>query len=105
MKLSNAALLTLFLVDSPYAHVSYTVHWNSTVWLASMDRGHGTKSNPRASVGEKLLKGGLIDGQENRDLHITEDGREVLAAYRDKGWRLRTGTGHKPYVEQVQEEK
>lgn len=103
MKISKSALLTLFLVNSPHARVSYSRGWGSSSWIATMERGHGTKSNPRASVGEKLLSDELIAGQEHWDLHITAEGRKVLDAYRAEGWELRTGTGHKPYVEQIRE--
>lgn len=103
MKISNAGLLLLFLVNSPYARVSYSRGWGSSSWIATMERGHGTKSNPRASVGEKLLSDGLIAGQEHWDLHITEDGRKVLDAYRAEGWELRTGKGRKPYIVQTRD--
>lgn len=101
MKISNTALLILFLVDSPHARVSYSGWGSYAAWITIMERGHGTKSNPRASVGEKLLNDGLIEGLRHCDLNITADGRRVLDAYRAEGWELRTGTGHKPYIVQT----
>jgi len=100
-KLSAAGRLVLFLVDSPHAHVSYSLGggFNPSV-IASMERGHGTKSNPRTDTVFKLLDLGVLEGAEFADLRLTEKGQTIVAEERSRGWRLVTGTGHKPRMEQ-----
>lgn len=99
-KLSAAGRLVLFLVDSPHARVSYSLGGGfSPSVIASMERGHGTKSNPRADVVLKLLDLGVLEGAEFADLRLTDKGQTILAEERSRGWRLVTGTGHKPRME------
>lgn len=91
----------MFLVDSPNARVSYSLGGGvSPSAIASMERGHGTKSNPRADVVLKLLDVGVLEGAEFADLRLTDRGQTILAEERSRGWRLVTGTGHKPRMEQ-----
>lgn len=96
-KLSATGRLVLFLVDSPYAHVSYSLGGGvSPSVIASMERGHGTKSNPRADTVLKLIEVGVLEGEEFADLRLTDRGRTVLAEQAAAGWELVTRTGHKP---------
>lgn len=100
-KLSATGRLVLFLVDSPYAHVSYSMGGGfSPSVIASMERGYGTKSNPRADTVLKLIDVGVLEGAEFADLKLTDRGRTVLAEQAAAGWELVTGTGHKPYMQQ-----
>lgn len=100
-KLSAAGRLVLFLADSPHAHVSYSLGggFRPSV-IASMDRGHGTKSNPRADTVLKLIDVGVLEGAEFADLKLTSRGRTILAEQTALGWELVTGTGHKPRMQQ-----
>lgn len=100
-KLSAAGRLVLFLVNSPHAHVSYSLGggFRPSV-IASMERGHGTKSNPRADTVLKLIDVGVLEGAEFADLKLTDRGRTILAEQMAAGWELVTGTGHKPRMQQ-----
>ena len=100
-KLSAAGRLVLFLVDSPHARVSYSLGGGfSPSVIASMERGHGTKSNPRADTVLKLIDVGALEGREFEDLRLTNRGRTVLAEQKALGWTLVTETGRKPRMEQ-----
>ncbi|MER6605738.1 hypothetical protein ABT282_07435 [Streptomyces sp. NPDC000927] len=100
-KLSASGRLVMFLVDSPHARVSYSMGGGlSPTVIASMERGHGTKSNPRADTVLKLLSLGVLEGEEFADLRLTARGRTILAEEASRGWRLVTGPGHKPRMEQ-----
>lgn len=102
-KLSAAGRLVMFLADSPHAHVSYSMGGGfSPSVIASMERGHGTKSNPRADTVFKLLDLGILEGSEFSDLNLTDKGRTILAEETSRGWRLVTGTGHKPRMERAE---
>lgn len=99
-KLSASGRLVMFLVDSPHAHVSYSMGGGfSPSVIASMERGHGTKSNPRADTVLKLLSLGVLEGKEFADLTLTTKGRTILAEERSRGWELVTETGAKPRME------
>lgn len=99
-KLSASGRLVMFLVDSPYAHVSYSMGGGlSPSVIASMERGHGTKSNPRADTVLKLIHVGVLEGREFADLKLTDKGRKILAEERSRGWELVTETGSKPRME------
>lgn len=98
-KLSDTAVLILLMIDSPHVNVSWYGDWHRETWMASPARGHGTKANPRASVGRKLINEGLItDAPAHRELTLTPEGREELIKYRTEGWSLVTGVGHPPRV-------
>jgi hypothetical protein len=100
-KLSAAGRLVMFLVDSPHAHVSYSLGGGfSPSVIASMERGHSTKSNPRADTVLKLIDVGVLEGAEFADLKLTSRGRTILAEQAALGWELVTGTGHKPHMRQ-----
>lgn len=100
-KLSASGRLVMFLVDSPHAHVSYSAGSGlSPSVIASMERGHGTKSNPRADTVFKLMDVGVLEGAEFSDLRLTDKGRKILAEESARGWVLVTGTGIKPRMEQ-----
>lgn len=100
-KLSAAGRLVMFLVDSPHAHVSYSMGGGfSPSVIASMERGHGTKSNPRADTVLKLIDVGVLEGAEFADLRLTGRGRTILAEQAALGWELITETGRKPRMEQ-----
>jgi len=100
-KLSAAGRLVMFLVDSPHARVSYSLGGGfSPSVIASMERGHGTKSNPRADTVLKLIDVGVLEGAEFADLKLTARGRTILAEQQALGWELVTGTGHKPRMQQ-----
>lgn len=95
-KLSAGGRLVMFLADSPHAHVSYTAGGFSPSVIASMERGHGTKSNPRADTVFKLISVGVLEGGEHANLRLTDKGQKILAEERANGWRLVTETGSKP---------
>ncbi|QJD53892.1 hypothetical protein SEA_KELA_332 [Streptomyces phage Kela] len=100
-KLSAAGRLVMFLVDSPHARVSYSLGGGfSPSVIASMERGHGTKSNPRADTVLKLIDVGVLKGAEFADLELTDKGRRILAEQQACGWELVTETGRKPRMEQ-----
>lgn len=103
-KLSATGRLVLFLVASPHARVSYSMGggFNPSV-IVSMERGHGTKSNPRADTVLKLIDVGVLEGVEFADLKLTDRGRTILTEQAAAGWELVTGTGHKPYMRQMGE--
>lgn len=91
----------MFLVDSPHARVSYSLGGGfRPSAIATMERGHGTKSNPRADTVLKLIDVGVLEGAEFSDLRLTDRGRTVLAEQAARGWELVTGTGRKPYMRQ-----
>jgi hypothetical protein len=94
-KLSNTAIEILLMVESPHVRVSW-YNAMSPVGMASPERGHGTKSNPRPAVIFKLLNEGLIDGREHADLTLTPAGREQVAELHADGWDLVTGVGRRP---------
>lgn len=99
-KLSASGRLVMFLVDSPHAHVSYSMgNGLSPSVLVSMERGYGTKSNPRADTVLKLLDVGALDGS-GAHLTLTDKGRTVLREEQAKGWRLVTEEGRKPQAAQ-----
>lgn len=98
-KLSATGRLVMFLVDSPHARVSYSGGLRPSV-IASMARGHGTMSNPRADTVFKLMDVGVLEGAELSDLKLTDKGRRILAQESARGWRLVTETGSKPRMEQ-----
>lgn len=99
-KLSAVGRLVLFLVDSPHARVSYSLGGWSPSAIASMERGHGTKSNPRADSVLKLLDLGVLQGAEFADLELTPKGRTILAEEQARGWVLVTKTGTHPRMVQ-----
>lgn len=100
-KLSAAQRLLMFLVDSPHARVSYSLgNGISPAAIVSMERGHGTKSNPRTDTLFKLIDVGVFEGAEFADLKLPPKGRTILAEEVAKGWRLVTEPGHKARMEQ-----
>lgn len=99
-KLLASDRLVMFLVDSPYAHVAYIMGGGRPSVIASMERGHGTKSNPHASTVFKLIDAGVLAGAEFANLTLTDKGRKILAEERGRGWELVTETGSKPRMEQ-----
>jgi hypothetical protein len=96
-KLSEKAIHILLMVESPNVYVSYDdgIYGTRPVMMASPARGHGTKANPPAAVGGKLIRDGLLDASGTW-LVLTAAGREELRAAQAQGWELITGTGHKP---------
>lgn len=102
-KLSATGRLVLFLVDSPYARVSISLgNGISPVGIATMERGHGTKSNPRADTILKLMDVGVLEGEEHMPLRLTKRGRTVLAEEQAKGWELVTAVGEKPTLRKAE---
>jgi hypothetical protein len=100
-KLSAAGRLVMFLVNSPHARVSYSLGGGfRPSAIASMERGHGTKSNPRADTVLKLIDVGVLEGAEFADLRLTGRGRTILAEQAARGWRLVTEVGSKPRMVQ-----
>lgn len=100
-KLSATGRLVMFLVDSPNAYVSYSLgNGIRPSAIATMARGHGTKSNPRADTVIKLIEVGVLEGREFADLALTAKGRKILAEEKARGWELVTETGSKPRMEQ-----
>jgi len=98
-KLSNTAVEILLMVESAHVRVSW-YNAMSPVGMASPDRGHGIKSNPRPQVIFKLIKDGLISGGEHAELTLTPEGHErVIELHRD-GWDLVTGVGKRPHAVQ-----
>ena len=99
-KLSATGRLVMFLVDSPYARVSYSLgNGIRPSAIAVMERGHGTKPNPRADTVLKLIDVGVLEGAEFADLKLTDKGRRILAQESARGWELVTETGSKPRME------
>lgn len=104
-EISGTGRLVMFLVESPNARVSisYGSGLRPSV-LATMERGHGTKSNPSARVVIKLLDSGILKGREHADLRLTEKGQAIVCAEREKGWELVTQVGSKPHMRQENKE-
>jgi hypothetical protein len=98
-KLSKTAVEILLMVESAYVRVSW-YNAMSPVGMASPERGHGTKSNPRPQVIFKLITDGLISGGEHADLKLTPAGRNRAAELHAEGWELVTGVGQRPHAVQ-----
>jgi len=96
-KLSKTAVEILLMVESAYVRVSW-YNAMSPVGMASPDRGHGIKSNPRPAVIFKLINDSLIEGREHADLKLTPEGRNRAAELHAEGWELVTGVGKRPTV-------
>lgn len=94
-KMSKTAIEILLMVESSHVRVSW-YNAMSPVGMASPERGHGTKSNPRPAVIFKLLNEGLINGGEHADLTLTPAGRERVVELHTDGWELVTGVGKRP---------
>lgn len=95
-KLSNAAAELLLIIDSPDVNVSFSAGPRGyDTMFATPKRGHGTTSNPRASVGVKLLRDGLIT-DAGTFLALTPAGREESVRLHAEGWEVITQVGRKP---------
>lgn len=98
-KLSESALQILFALESGVS-VTRSGWGRSESWMIAPGRGQGHKSNPRASVGNKLLDNHMITDNGRGTMALADKGREALVKARRDGWDVVIGTGDKIRVVQ-----
>lgn len=97
-KVSNAARLIMFCVDSPHVNVSYT-NFSEPSWVGEPNDGYGQVFNPRADTARKLMDAGVLNcNSRDAFVGLTAKGQKILAEESAKGYRLALKADRKPRV-------